>query len=370
MSNDPLEEPVWVKSQEGSYPIYIGYQGLAEASHFHPLLSQKKVFILSHPSIAAHYLCLLTKTCLDAGARQVDHLLIPQGDDHKTLETASQVWTILLEMHLHRDTIIIGLGGGVITDLAGFCAACFLRGVKVIQCPTSLLGQIDAAIGGKTGVNHPLGKNLIGAFHQPGAVIVDLSTLKTLPYREFIAGLGELIKYAVTLDAGLFVWLQKNLPQIMEQDQEVLPKAVRWACELKAKIVSLDEKEKGQRIFLNFGHTVAHALESLLNYKEYLHGEAVAIGMMVALYLSLGRGWITIALLEEILALLKKAQLPTVLPKKVTVAAILDKMQHDKKHSDQQLQWVLLKGLGEPLVCGDIAPEEIREALVKCGAKP
>lgn len=369
VNNDQFEEPLKVIVQGQGYPIHIGYHLLSESLLFNSRLHQKHVFILSHPEIAAHFLPALTQTCQSAGAYQIDSFLIPAGDEHKTLACAMQIWDDMLARHCHRDTVVIGLGGGVIGDLAGFCAACFMRGVEVIQCPTSLLAQIDASIGGKTGVNHPLGKNLIGSFHQPTAVIIDLDTLKTLSNREYIAGIGELIKYAVAFDPVLFDWLESHLAQVMMRDPSVLPKVIRWACDIKARIVSQDAREKGARIFLNFGHTIAHSLESLLDYKKCLHGEAVAIGMRVAMSLSLQRGWITPDLCDRFNTLLTRAELPTAFPKEITVDALLGKMKHDKKHSHQTLQWILLKHLGKPVLCGDLTREEIVTALVACGAK-
>lgn len=366
MSDDLFQSTLWVKTQRESYPIHVGYHLLKDSSLFSSLLSQKHVFIISHIEIAAHYLESLTQICHAVGAIRVEHFLIPSGDQHKTLETATQVWEEMLTQHYHRDTVIIGLGGGVVGDLAGFCAACYMRGVNIIQCPTSFLAQIDASIGGKTGVNFPQGKNLIGAFHQPISVIIDLVTLETLPSREYIAGMGELIKYGVALDRTFFVWLEKVMPLLIERDPSVLPQAVKWACSLKAQIVSADEKENNQRLILNFGHTVAHAIESLLNYQQYLHGEAVAIGMVVALFLSLQRGWIDSSLFQRLIALLQKAQLPTTLPTEVTTKQILEKIKLDKKHSQKALQWILLKDLGEPIICADITSKELEIALETC----
>ncbi|MFI4937731.1 MAG: 3-dehydroquinate synthase [Candidatus Berkiellales bacterium] len=360
---------LWVNTPTGKYPILVGYHLLAQKELFEPIVAKKQVFILSHPEIASHYLPILSKACNLAGASSVEHLLIPSGDQYKTLLTAEQIWSALLKSNYHRDTVMIALGGGMIGDLAGFCAACFMRGVDVIQCPTSLLAQIDAAIGGKTGVNHPLGKNLIGAFHQPRAVITDLTTLATLDQREFVAGLGELIKYGMALDANLFVWLEQHLPAILARDPAILQQAVAWGCRIKAHVVSVDTFEHAGRIVLNFGHTIAHAIESLLDYQGCLHGEAVAIGMIIATRLSLQRGMIEQQLLDRLIILLKAAGLPTQLPEKMTTTAILARIKQDKKHIHQELQWVLLKNLGESQIVMGITPEEITTALVQSSAK-
>ncbi len=343
-----LEDPLWVKLPTGRYPIYVGYGLLEKPQCFEATLKGKKVFILSHPEIARIYLPSLEKTCYAAGATEVSHALVPSGDYHKTLETAANIWSALLAQGYHRDSVLITLGGGMINDLGGFCAACYLRGIKVIHCPTTLLAQVDAAIGGKTGVNHVLGKNLIGAFHQPQTVVADLSTLSTLPQREFISGLAELIKYGLTLDPPFFNWLESHIIEIMQRQPDALNHAVKQACQLKAAIVASDEKEEGQqRIVLNFGHTVAHALESILDYKQCLHGEAVAIGMIVAIRLSMEHNTVDGQLLERVMSLLKTAGLPTTLPPGITPAEILAKMKYDKKHGATKLNWVLLKALGQ-----------------------
>lgn len=363
-------EPIWVHTPGRKYPIYIGHHLLSQKDFLAAYLQNKQVFILSHSDIASHYLATLRQSCEQAGASQIDHLLIPSGDQYKTLTTADEVWSALLSLNHHRDTIIIALGGGMIGDLAGFCAACYMRGVGFIQCPTTLLAQIDSAIGGKTGLNHHMGKNLIGAFYQPLAVITDITTLNTLGEKEFNSGLAELIKYGLALDKDFFVWLEENIDKLVERDPETLQMAIKRACKIKASIINEDELEKGQRIVLNFGHTVAHALESLLDYKHILHGEAVAIGMVVAVQLSLQQGTINKDVLERLISLLKKAHLPVQLDASVPLVEILTKMKHDKKHAHQRLRWVLLKTLGEPRICEEVTEQQITQALVKCGASP
>lgn len=364
-----MQDPIWVSSLNGRYPIYVGENLLAQPSLLRPLLAGKQAFILSHPDIARHYLPRLIQTCLEAGANQTDHLLLPAGDHYKTLSSAEKIWSTLLEHHHHRDTTIIALGGGMIGDLAGFSAACYLRGVNLIQIPTSLLAQIDAAIGGKTAVNHPRGKNMIGAFHSPQLVLCDLATLATLSEREFNAGLAELIKYGLAVDAALFYWLEAHMAQLCLRDPATLERAIHWACSLKAQVVTADEMEKGHRIILNFGHTIGHALESLLDYKLLLHGEAVALGMLVATQLSIDRGLIKLEILDRLVNLLKVVGLSRKLPQGLTSAAILAKMKSDKKHMHQKLHWVLLKAIGQAHVCHEVTLQQIVTALRILGAK-
>ncbi len=366
----PSSHPIWVSTASGSYPIWTGYHLLAEKSFLQPYLAGKQVFILSHPEIAAHYLSCLKQTCLAAGAEQIDELLIPSGDAHKVLSSVEQIWTAMLSRHHYRDTTIIALGGGMIGDLAGFAAACYMRGVAFIQYPTTLLAQIDAAVGGKTAINYPHGKNMIGAFHHPRLIISDLATLNTLPKREFIAGIAELIKYGVALDSDFFDWIKSHIDDILCFKPEAISFAVRKACQLKAEIISLDEKDQGPRVVLNFGHTVAHALEALLDYSALLHGEAVAIGMVVALHLSFLRGSIDKSMLDDIVNLLNSLKLPTKLPSTITTVEILTKIKHDKKHFRNQLRWVLLDTIGKASICEEITDQQITQALLMCGAKP
>lgn len=364
-----IPAPIWVTAAKGKYPLYIGENLLSLASVFQTHLHGKQVFILSHPEVAIHYLPSLIQVCQALGLTQIDHLLIPSGERHKTLDIADQIWSTLIEKQHHRDTTLIALGGGMIGDLAGFCAACYLRGVNVIQCPTTLLAQIDAAIGGKTGVNHPQGKNLIGAFHQPQAVIGDLTTLTTLGQREFVSGLAELIKYGISLDAALFEWLEKHISDILAKKGEALTSSVRWAASIKANIVSADEKEQDLRRVLNYGHTIGHAIENIQNYQGWLHGEAVALGMIAATHLSIQQGNVPFELLGRLINLLKCVGLPTKIPKKITTSTILSKLKQDKKHKHQKLQWVLLKSLGEPNMTEEVTLLQIETALKYCGAE-
>lgn len=362
-SDKEIPDSLWVTASSGQYPVFISHTLLDNPACFQSFIDGKQVFILSSPQIAAHHLPLLENTCVQAGALQIDHFLISAGEQHKTLDEAQKIWDALLQRHHYRDTVIIALGGGMVGDLAGFCAACYLRGVTVIQCPTSLVAQIDAAIGGKTAVNLPQGKNLIGAFYPPAAVMTDLRTLATLPQREYISGLGELIKYGLALDADFFNWIEQHIDQIVNREPTILHQAVRWACQIKAHVVSIDERDSAQRIVLNFGHTLAHALESILDYQYLLHGEAVALGMLVAIHLSLQQNNSHVELLSRSITLFERAGLPTQLPPGVTVSAILAKMKQDKKHTHKALLWVLLKGLGQAHVSDAVIPEHIMTAL-------
>lgn len=361
------DEPIWVNVPGGTYPILIGYDLFARSSVFRHCL-QPSVCIISHAEIAAHYFPQVEKALVNAGAKKITTFLVPSGDANKTLPYAEKIWSFLANQHYHRDTTLIALGGGMIGDLVGFSAACYMRGVDVIQCPTSLLAQVDAAIGGKTAVNHQMGKNLIGLFHQPKGVFADLSTLSTLPDREFVAGLAELIKYGVALDRSLFEWLEAELPAILSRQPQALEHAVRCACQIKARVVSVDEKDRGERMVLNFGHTVAHAIEKHYHYEKYLHGEAVAMGMLVALRLSLELGQASAHLLDRLVFMLTKAGLPICLPNDITIEAILANIQQDKKHSGNKTRWVLAESLGQARINEDVPETTVRAVLKACGA--
>lgn len=363
MNSIATESEIWVRAHAHPYKVQVGYGLLGEATVFRPYVADKKVFIVSDTVVAAHYLSLLVSGCQNAGAVTVEHCLIPAGEVHKTLHSAEKVWSHLLQGQHHRDTLFIALGGGMVGDLTGFCAALYMRGAPLLQCPTSLLAQIDAAIGGKVAVNHVLGKNMLGTFYPPQAVLVDLATLASLPERAFVAGLAELIKYAVSLDGAFFSWLEVHIEKILQRDPEKLMQAVRWACQIKALVVSQDEKEKGYRKVLNFGHTLAHAIESCLNYTQLLHGEAVAWGMVFAADLSVRENLLAVSAYHRIVKLLKKAGLLLPLPALIK-AEVWSKIKCDKKHARGVLQWVLLKGLGEAIFM-EIASSQQEEALNK-----
>lgn len=361
------DEPIWVNVPGGAYPIFIGYDLFARSSAFWRSL-RPSVCIISHAEIASHYFPSLEKALVNAGAKKITSFLIPSGDANKTLSFADKIWSFLATQHYHRDTTLVALGGGMIGDLVGFTAACYMRGIDLVQCPTSLLAQVDAAVGGKTAVNHPLAKNLIGLFHQPKGVLADLGTLSTLPDREFVSGLAELIKYGVTLDIDLFEWLEAELPAILSRQPKALEHAVSSACRLKAQVVSIDERDQSERMILNFGHTVAHAVEKFYDYEKYLHGEAVAMGMLVALRLSLELGYANTKLLDRLVEMLTKASLPTSLPNEITIEAILANIRQDKKHSGNKTRWILIESLGQARIQEDVPETTVRAALKACGA--
>lgn len=357
----------WVNVHK-KYPIFVGVDLLKDVCVFRPYVANRHVMIISSANIAANYLSRLESTCLQAGATLCQKLFIQDDEQHKTLQTASLIWSTLISHHFHRDGLIIALGGGMIGDVVGFSAACYMRGIDFIQCPTTLLAQIDAAIGGKTGVNHQAGKNLIGAFHQPIAVMSDLRTLNTLSSRDYISGIAELIKYGLALDKPFFNWIEENIEAIILRQEAALAYAIKRASQLKAEIVSEDEKESKSRLLLNFGHTLAHALESLLDYQQLQHGEAVAIGMVMATALSVHINNLDNSLLDRLILLLKKIGLPSKIPSGITVVAILTKMKHDKKHANKALQWILLDAIGNATISDTVTTSQVSQVLTLCGA--
>jgi 3-dehydroquinate synthase len=299
----------------GSYPIFIGENLLKEGALIRQHLAGHRALIVTNEIVAENYLALLQKS-LEGVSHDI--IILPDGEQYKNVDAITKIIDVLAEKQHHRDTTVIALGGGVVGDMAGFAAACFHRGVAFIQIPTTLLAQVDSSIGGKTGVNHIMGKNLIGAFHPPRAVFIDTHTLNTLPEREFNAGLSEIIKAALIKNAAFFEWLIENSEALQKRDKEVLMIAIQRACSIKANIVAEDEKEMGVRALLNFGHTFGHAIENALYYGTWLHGEAVAMGMVMACELSVRVGWLDAASRDQVTALLKKIGLPTSLPREMT----------------------------------------------------
>ena len=353
-----------VELKERSYPIYIG-AGLLTNSDCYPLQSGNKVMIVTNPTVAQHYLSIVTDTLEKIGCL-VEHVLLPDGEQYKTLDSLNLIFTALLKANHGRDTTIVALGGGVIGDVAGYAAASYQRGVRFIQIPTTLLAQVDSSVGGKTAVNHELGKNMIGAFYQPTAVIVDILTLNTLPKREVNAGLAEVIKYGAILDFPFFQWLEQHIDDLVALDQNALQQCIARCCQLKADIVARDETEKGDRALLNLGHTFGHAIETHLGYGKWLHGEAVSAGCMMAAALSEKLGNLTphdVARLEK---LLTRANLPTVSPDGMTAQDYLPLMMRDKKVLNGKLRLVLLKALGQAYVATDVPQEQVIEAINRC----
>jgi 3-dehydroquinate synthase len=330
---------------ERSYPIVIGSGLLDGGFDLGEYLAGDDCLIVSNETVAPLYQQQLEA---DLAGRTVESIHLPDGEAFKTVETASGVLDKLVAMGANRDTTVIALGGGVVGDIAGFAAACYMRGVAFVQVPTTVLAQVDSSVGGKTGVNHPQGKNLIGAFHQPRLVLIDTLTLNTLPDRELKAGLAEVIKHGVIADADFFSWLEDNMAALLAHDQEALAYAVQRSCEIKAEVVAEDEREAGRRAILNFGHTFGHAIEHCQGYGEWLHGEAVAAGMVMAAELS----GIEATETARIRALIEAAGLP-VSPPAIGSTPMLDAMSMDKKVLKKQLRFVLLDELGHARVSGE-----------------
>ena len=349
-----------VDLNERSYPIYIGPDLLDRIELLKPHIAGKQVLVVSNETVAPLFLQRL-QTMLE-GLKQ-ETVILPDGEQFKSLETVSRIFDILLERRFSRNCTLIALGGGVIGDMAGFAAACYQRGVHYIQIPTTLLAQVDSSVGGKTAVNHPLGKNMIGAFHQPRCVLADTTTLNSLPSREFSAGLAEVIKYGLIRDKPFLEWLEANIEALMRREQGALVHAIRRSCQNKAAIVAVDEREGGVRALLNLGHTFGHAIETGLGYGVWLHGEAVAVGMMMAADLSRRLGWVSGADIERIANLLGRAHLPTAAPATLGVEDLLQLMAVDKKARDGRLRLILLKGLGEAIIVDDIDQLQLRATL-------
>ncbi|MFC6634096.1 3-dehydroquinate synthase [Microbulbifer taiwanensis] len=355
-----------VELGERSYPIVIGSQLLGDPQHLLPYIRGKQVCVVTNETVAPLYLERLLEGL--SGFDKVDTIALPDGEAFKTLDTVNRIFDLLLEQRHNRSTTLVALGGGVIGDMAGFAAACYQRGVDFVQIPTTLLAQVDSSVGGKTGVNHPLGKNMIGAFYQPRVVLADMNTLQTLPERELSAGIAEVIKYGLICDAPFFDWLESNMSRLLERDPQALAYAVDRCCRDKAAVVAEDERESGRRAILNFGHTFGHAIEAVQGYGSWLHGEAVAAGMVMAAELSRLRGSIDTELVARIRDLLSTARLPLVAPDDMTVQQFLDAMAVDKKVMDGRLRLVLLRALGDAQIVDDTPPELLAEALENCGA--
>ncbi len=355
-----------VPHASGRYPIYIG-RNLLQNPSLLPVKAGDKVMIVSNATIAQHYLTTLTATFESLGC-QVAHCLLPDGEQYKNLASLEQIYRSLLENHFSRDSLLVALGGGVVGDICGLAAATYQRGVRFIQVPTTLLAQVDSSVGGKTAVNHPLGKNMIGAFYQPSAVLIDINTLKTLPQREISAGLAEVIKYGAALDAPFFQWLEEHIEELMALEEEALKYAISRCCQLKAQIVARDEKEKGERALLNFGHTFGHAIETQMGYGNWLHGEGVAVGMLIASELSAlwEKSAFTAQECVRLRELLQKAQLPIYVPKEMTSADFLTLMQRDKKVLQGKIRFVLLQHLGKSFLSHDLTATQITQAIETC----
>ena len=342
----PPTDTVTVELGDRSYPIIIGSGSLKEAGpRLTATLGTGAAAIVTNPTVAELYLERVETSLRHAGYR-VTVVEIPDGEEYKNLASLALIYDRLLEKRFERASPMVALGGGVIGDLAGLAAATLLRGVPFIQLPTTLLAQVDASVGGKTGINHPVGKNLIGAFYQPRLVLIDISTLKTLPRRELLAGLAEVIKYGVILDAELFAVIETQLDRILSVDEDLLSSVVRRCCALKAMVVQRDEREADYRSILNFGHTLAHALEALTGYQRYLHGEAVAIGMAFAAKLSFVRGYCSEETVQRIGQLLKRAGLPLEVPPEFSAPQLAQVIEGDKKVTSGKVKFVCVENVG------------------------
>lgn len=336
------------------YPIYFGADLIGDASVLVPHLSSS-AFIVTNERVARLYLDDLQSALPPSVRREVFRM--GDGEAFKTLDTYAAIMDRLIATRYGRTTTVIALGGGIVGDVAGFVAATYQRGVGFIQVPTTLLAQVDSSVGGKTAINHPLGKNLVGAFHQPGAVIADMGVLRSLPEREYRAGLAEVIKYGIIADAAFFDWIEANMAQLLSRDADALTFAVRRSCEIKADVVGRDEREQGVRAHLNFGHTFGHAIERLTGFEAYLHGEAVAIGMVMAMDLSTHLEQASKQEFERVKQLLTAAGLP-VAARGIDAAAMLDAMGLDKKAVDGRIRFILNRGLGVVEVVDD-APRDL-----------
>ena len=345
---------------ERSYPIYIGGNIATSTDLYKRHISSSRVLVVTDENVAPLYL----KSVLDALSDYDCHFVtLPAGEAHKNLDTVSTIYDALIQHRFDRNCTIIALGGGVVGDITGFAAASYQRGVSFVQVPTTLLSQVDSSVGGKTGVNHPQGKNMIGAFHQPACVIADMHTLDTLPERELKAGLAEVIKYGLIDDEEFFNWLDQNIAEMLSLDKPALGKAVEKSCQRKARIVAADELESGQRALLNLGHTFGHAIETALGYGNWLHGEAIAAGMCLAERFSADHGYCNEETVRCTRAIFEKAGLPVEPPTEMTASRCLELMSLDKKVRDKKLTLVLMEGIGEAFLCNNFDQLKLEKTL-------
>jgi 3-dehydroquinate synthase len=345
-----------------SYPIHIGQNLLDDPALLAPHIHGRQVLVVSNETVAPLYLDRLLTLLTDFDVATV---ILPDGEQFKNLDTLNTIYPALLEHRLNRGCTLVALGGGVVGDITGFAAASYQRGVAFLQVPTTLLAQVDSSVGGKTGVNHALGKNMIGAFHQPGCVLIDTDTLDTLDDRQLAAGLAEVIKYGLIHDAGFFDWLEQNMAALKSRDKQALAYAIERSCAIKAEIVASDERESGKRALLNLGHTFGHAIETGTGYGNWLHGEAVAAGMVMAADLSARHGWLSPADVERTAKLISTAGLPTTPPAEMSTQQFLDLMAVDKKALDSGLRLVLLKSIGNAVVTADYQSDLLAATLAE-----
>ncbi|CAM2787785.1 3-dehydroquinate synthase [Legionella steigerwaltii] len=362
MANFEVYDQVDVSLTEHQYPIIICRNGLQKFDFLRTIVTSSQILIVTNQTIAPYYLKQVQAAFADT---QCDVLILKDGEQYKNQESLFTIYDALIQHKHHRDTTLIALGGGVIGDITGFAAATYQRGVKFVQIPTTLLAQIDASIGGKTAINHALGKNMIGSFYQPQAVIIDLATLNTLPEREFRAGLAEMIKYALLAGGDFFKLLNETLQQGLTAKSPQLPHLIAECCRIKAQFVETDEKEAGQRALLNLGHTFAHALETYTHYQQWLHGEAVAIGLYCATVLSHKMQLVDKQLVEQVEQILHNAGLPHKIPSTVNLKKLKELMQSDKKIKNNCLRFVVLKKPGDCYLEAGITEDCLYNALVE-----
>ena len=348
-----------------SYPIYIGRGLLSQGELLRQHLAGRQVMIVSNETVAPLY---LDRVAAVLGEVTHETVILPDGEQYKNLETLNRIFDALLEHRFERSCTLVALGGGVVGDMTGFAAACYQRGVAFIQIPTTLLAQVDSSVGGKTGVNHPLGKNMIGAFHQPRCVIADTDTLDTLPDRELSAGLAEVIKYGLIRDADFLAWLEDNMDALLARDHAALAHAIEQSCRNKAEVVAEDELEGGKRALLNLGHTFGHAIEAGMGYGNWLHGEAVGTGMLMAADLSRRLGWLDETDVVRVRRLLERARLPVASPAQLDYDTFMGYMAVDKKVQQGRLRLILLQRLGAAVIADDVDADLIRATIEACRA--
>lgn len=343
-----------------SYPIFIGANLLGRPELIEPYVSGRQVMLVSNETVAPLY---LDKARQAFANYQCESVVLPDGEEYKNLETLNRIFDALLEHRYERNCTLVALGGGVIGDMVGFAAACYQRGVPFIQIPTTLLSQVDSSVGGKTGVNHALGKNMIGAFYQPRCVIADTETLNTLDDRQLSAGLAEIIKYGLICDLPFFAWQENNMPKLLARDYEALVHVIDRSCQIKSQVVATDEREAGVRAILNFGHTFGHAIEAATGYGKWLHGEAVGTGMVLAADLSARMGMLTAGDVQRIENIIDKAQLPTRAPTNMDYANFMRYMSVDKKVEAGSIRLILLKALGQAVISADYDSTLLKAAI-------
>ncbi len=356
-----LMHTLHVELGERTYPVYIGRDLLADSNLLAQHIAGSQVVLVSNEVVAPLY---VERVRAALGARQlITEIVLPDGEQFKSLDTLAVIFDRVMADNHSRNTTFVAVGGGVVGDITGFAAACYQRGVNFIQVPTTLLAQVDSSVGGKTAVNHPQGKNMIGAFYQPQAVLIDINTLQTLPDREFSAGLAEVVKYGLISDEPFYRWLQEHMPRLLAREEAALAEAIERSCATKAQIVSADEREGGIRAILNLGHTFGHAIETGQGYGQWLHGEAVATGMLLALELSARRGWVALSEVDDFRTLLLGMHLPVCQPKDMDAETFLKLMAHDKKVIDGKLRLILLRDIGSACIVDDVTESELRDLL-------